>query len=715
MIYSTIIQKDLKLVYKGDIPLQFSSDIKIKFIKDEKYQHYTTSVIGAYNKTPNIERIEDGVGEVLEIDEDGIFIIPAHLLSKSGYLFITFILSNEYEDVTIGTVKYAVYKAIGGEVPIPTNNTSIPTLVNSLVSQRMLDYVLKADLEGLLDDYVTFEDLGQYLTEKDLEGYATLVQVDEKLVEYVKDPLYTHTDNNFTNAYKDKIDSLSDPSIDTISVNGSVQLPDINKNVDISIPTQLSDLVNDIKAQENVIESVSINGEQAPTIGKNVSITLSNVAKTGDYDDLTNKPSNVSDFNNDVGYLQQSSLDEYAKFDDIPTNLSELINDSDYITQTESQNAIDALKLYTLFANQNPIGNINLRTITDNGSYLQNSSMYATLANNYPIEQRGLLLVFSYPNISGMSVVQMYITHATATNKNKVYVCERHNDIWYDWNLIGDIDLSDKVSKQGDNLSGNLSFDNAKGIILKNIPLEGNTSDEYRIISDALGHLKVERFIDGVLYATPIEVNNTGVVAPQYVQTSTALNVTPKNVFVESTNEDGHLVKLPKNNLMGIGNTAFKLDKNNLNTTVSNNQQFNLLSIIDFSNAIMTHNTILGTDFKLVNNILYFPTPKVVDFDYTKYDIIVRLSGTLGGSAIVRDFEIIITRGDDSFVDSTSLTKSANSDLKSKSAKFVTYTKGQSDPFYNTGIKLVLDNQTGADINITGITILVNGNNTHIQ
>ena len=50
---------------------------------------------------------------------------------------------------------------------------------------------------------------------------------------------------------------------------------------------------------------------------------------SGDYNDLTNKPQNVSTFNNDAGYITMDSVPE------IPTNVSAFTNDAGYVTSSQ--------------------------------------------------------------------------------------------------------------------------------------------------------------------------------------------------------------------------------------------------------------------------------------------------------------------------------------------------------------------------------------------
>ena len=84
--------------------------------------------------------------------------------------------------------------------------------------------------------------------------------------------------------------------------------------------------------EENTIESISVNGVNiAPDENKNVDITvpsidgltkdadLATVAKSGDYEDLDNKP-------------EIPSIEGLAKTTDIPTKVSQLENDSNYLS-----------------------------------------------------------------------------------------------------------------------------------------------------------------------------------------------------------------------------------------------------------------------------------------------------------------------------------------------------------------------------------------------
>ena len=65
--------------------------------------------------------------------------------------------------------------------------------------------------------------------------------------------------------------------------------------------------------------------------------SLSTVATSGSYNDLTSKPTiptKVSDLSNDSGFVTSSALNDYALKAEIPTEVSELTNDSGFITNS---------------------------------------------------------------------------------------------------------------------------------------------------------------------------------------------------------------------------------------------------------------------------------------------------------------------------------------------------------------------------------------------
>ena len=123
--------------------------------------------------------------------------------------------------------------------------------------------------------------------------------------------------------------------IDSISVNGTPISPDENKNVDITVPsieglTKDADLATVAKSgdYEDLINKPTIpdiTGLATETYVDNKvadytkTVDLADVATTGSYNDLADKPT-------------IPSLDGYAKTSEIPNKVSELENDSNYLS-----------------------------------------------------------------------------------------------------------------------------------------------------------------------------------------------------------------------------------------------------------------------------------------------------------------------------------------------------------------------------------------------
>lgn len=112
----------------------------------------------------------------------------------------------------------------------------------------------------------------------------------------VIDPNYTHTDNNFTTAEKNKLNAIEAGAqvnkINTISVNGETQ-EITDKNVDIIVPTNTSELNNDNMVQYT---SQTLTEQQKQTARNNIGAGTSSFS--GNYTDLTNKPENATEETN---------------------------------------------------------------------------------------------------------------------------------------------------------------------------------------------------------------------------------------------------------------------------------------------------------------------------------------------------------------------------------------------------------------------------------
>lgn len=136
----------------------------------------------------------------------------------------------------------------------------------------------------------------------------------------------------------DKVDQIiaegGEPNvIETVKVNGTALTP-VSKAVDVTVPTATSDLTNDgdgtsnfatedyVDANGGKIDSISIDGTtQTIDANKNVALDLSDYAKAADL------PANVSDLTDDVG-IQTAS--------DVSTAISTALANSGDAYQTAS-------------------------------------------------------------------------------------------------------------------------------------------------------------------------------------------------------------------------------------------------------------------------------------------------------------------------------------------------------------------------------------------
>lgn len=190
----------------------------------------------------------------------------------------------------------------------------------------------------------------------------------------ITDPNYVHTDNNFTNALLTKLNGIESGAqankIESISKNGEA-LTITNKNVNIEVPTKLSELENDNNtvtdkdyvhtdnnftnalltklngiesgAEVNAIAGIKTNGVLQPIVNKIVDISI---------------PTKTSQLTNDSGYIDKNVdnlanyyteteinglLNNKADKSSVPTKLSQLNNDTGFIT-----NAVDNLTNYYL-------------------------------------------------------------------------------------------------------------------------------------------------------------------------------------------------------------------------------------------------------------------------------------------------------------------------------------------------------------------------------
>lgn len=124
-----------------------------------------------------------------------------------------------------------------------------------------------------------------------------------------------------TNDYEELINK---PSINGVELVGNKTTSDLG----IDIPTELSELTNDV----GFITSADVPTKTSDLTNDSGYITTADVSAvglSGDYDDLTNKPTIptlTSQLTNDSGFITNAQ---------VPTTTSQLFNDSGYITSAD--------------------------------------------------------------------------------------------------------------------------------------------------------------------------------------------------------------------------------------------------------------------------------------------------------------------------------------------------------------------------------------------
>lgn len=129
--------------------------------------------------------------------------------------------------------------------------------------------------------------------------------------DWIKGKFATEEDlNTLSGRVDDIVAEGGEPNkIDSISVNGAAVAPDTSKNVDLTVPTKMTDLTNDgdgdspfttteemeeyVAAEGGKINTISVNGTAQPITAKNVDITV---------------PTVVSALLNDSGFQTQSEV-----------------------------------------------------------------------------------------------------------------------------------------------------------------------------------------------------------------------------------------------------------------------------------------------------------------------------------------------------------------------------------------------------------------------
>jgi hypothetical protein len=261
---------------------------------------------------------------------------------------------------------------------VNTNITSISGVVDTKLDSSaytetdLSDYYTKSEVDAKVADGGTF-DPTQYYTKSEVDTAISNVDVSDQLTGFVetsKFNTYSASTNSAINAKVNSAD-LADVAIsgdyddlDNKPTLFSGNYNDLsNKPTIPTVPTSNTAFTNDAGyltehqslsnyyTKSEVDAKVADGGTFDPTqyytktdvdaaiSGKVESADLANVATTGDYDDLTNKPTLFSGSYNDLTNKPTLFSGDYNDLDNkptiptVPTNVSDFTNDAGYLTQ----------------------------------------------------------------------------------------------------------------------------------------------------------------------------------------------------------------------------------------------------------------------------------------------------------------------------------------------------------------------------------------------
>lgn len=295
---------------------------------------------------------------------------------------------------------------------------------------------------------------------------------------------------------------LQNPLIDSISVNNIVVPPDEHKNVSLIVPTKLSELENDTGYESNSISYIKVNGvflesDESKTVNVLLPTKLSDLVNDMD---LSN--SSISNIVVNDNALQPDSDGNINLF--IPIKTSDLTNDSGF-----EVNKINGISINGINLSPNSDRIVNLK-IPIKLSELTNDSDFATLPTVTDLIKSYISGVYrfcgvveSYTDLptsnvaSGDAYIIKLADPQNNINQGDNAIAIVDTDGTITWNILaGTIDLSNYVMKEsGKGLSSNDFTSEYKDKLDK---IEGSYSHPsysscslgiYKISVDNLGHI----------------------------------------------------------------------------------------------------------------------------------------------------------------------------------------------------------------------------------
>lgn len=158
--------------------------------------------------------------------------------------------------------------------------------------------------------------------------------------DFVADANYVHTDNNYSNTDKSKLDGIANgadvSAIKSVKVNGSALTPDADKAVDIAVPTNNNQLTNGAGYQTSAQVQAAINSAIEGITGINFEVvtTLPATGEAGTIYLVSNGGSGQNVYDE---YIWLSSSSKFEKIGTTDVDLSGYLQESDIVAITNAE------------------------------------------------------------------------------------------------------------------------------------------------------------------------------------------------------------------------------------------------------------------------------------------------------------------------------------------------------------------------------------------
>lgn len=327
---------------------------------------YRTNVSGSDSIS-----IQGNVGQFPVILEAGTYTVVTDMQSNTNsYGLSVNCGGNTY---TLNTTNGYIHDS--REITIPANGRWSGAVIgsvaaNSMISvkiEKVVDEVTEIALVGITNDY------------NDLNNKPTLTNYFDGAVYDSNTKRINFKNGNVIKAYIDATAFIKDGMVDNVEIENGKLIITFNTEsgkepIELDI-TAIFDPSNyyDKSTIDNFLDDKA-----------NVA-DLATVATSGEYSDLINPPTNVSDFTNDVGYLVQA---------DIPTNISAFTNDVGYLTEHQDISGkanISDLDNVAFSGNYSDLSNVptNISSFINDAGYL---TEHQSLSNYYTKSETDNLL-----------------------------------------------------------------------------------------------------------------------------------------------------------------------------------------------------------------------------------------------------------------------------------------------------------------------------------